>query len=226
MRGEMAPIGVVYGLDYLALRPAYHVKLHIDWDRTQDIMDKTYGHEGLFTSDPDPGHGREAGGQPRHRRSRSDTFVPEDEGGTVTERRDAAVARVRDMITDAFFESSIDPLRAGAGRLGQGGRHHQVVLTAALRADGRVLLQEDALLADRTRSGSTSTSPSASRIKRSMYPQGHLSGLFRVLGAGARSQSPRDRGRRRRSVVQAAQGARDLARRLRRTIRCARSTPR
>ena len=49
MRGEMAPIGVVYGLDYLALRPAYHVKLKIDWERTQDFMDKTYGHEGLFT---------------------------------------------------------------------------------------------------------------------------------------------------------------------------------
>ena len=41
MRGEMAPIGVVYGLDYLALRPAYHVKLKIDWDRVQDIMDTT-----------------------------------------------------------------------------------------------------------------------------------------------------------------------------------------
>ena len=50
MRGEMAPIGIVYGLDYLALRPAYHVKLKIDWDRVQDIMDTTYGHEGLFTS--------------------------------------------------------------------------------------------------------------------------------------------------------------------------------
>ncbi len=31
-----SPIGVVYRLDYLALRPAYHVRLAVKWDRVQE----------------------------------------------------------------------------------------------------------------------------------------------------------------------------------------------
>ena len=78
MRGEMAPIGVVYSLDYLALRPAYHVKLKIDWDRVQDIMDTTFGHEGLFT-DIQIQDTVEKLEDERAIVFEADTFVPEDD---------------------------------------------------------------------------------------------------------------------------------------------------
>jgi hypothetical protein len=182
MRGEMAPIGVVYGLDYLALRPAYHVKLKINWDRVQDIIDTTYGHEGLFTSIQIQDTVEKLV-EERVIEFEADTFVPEDEGGTVLQRRDAAVARVRDMITDAFFESSIDPLRqapdgwdkavdiiksfspqrqAPSGVFSYKSTHYS-------RTDQKRL---DVDFSERT------------TIKRSIYPQGHLSGLFRVFGQG------------------------------------------
>ena len=32
LKGEMSPIGIVYALDYLALRPAYNVSVNVDWD--------------------------------------------------------------------------------------------------------------------------------------------------------------------------------------------------
>jgi hypothetical protein len=182
MRGEMAPIGIVYGLDYLALRPAYHVKLKIDWDRLQDILDTTYGHEGLFTSVQIQDTVEKLEEQ-RVIEFEADTFVPEDEGGSLTERRDAAVARVRDMITDAFFESSIDPLRQApdgwdkaANLIKSFSPQRQTPLGVFSykkmhysRIDKKRL---DVDFSERT------------TIKRSIYPQGHLSGLFRVFGQG------------------------------------------
>jgi hypothetical protein len=182
MRGEMAPIGVVYGLDYLALRPAYHVKLSIDWDRVQDFMDTNYGHEGLFTSIQIQDTVEKLEDE-RAIVFEADTFVPEDEGGSITERRDAAVARVRDMITDAFFESSIDPLRqapdgwdkaAGIVKSFAPQRFAPMGVfsykkTHYSRIDAKRL---DVDFSERI------------TLKRSIYPQGHLSGLFRALGDG------------------------------------------
>ena len=149
MRGELAPIGVVYGLDYLALRPAYHVKLKIDWDRVQDIMDTNYGQEGLFTS--------RSRSRTRSKSSRTSASSSV-RGGHVRARgrrrqhhraaRRSSRARARHDHRRVLRE--LDRSAApGARRMGQGGRHHQVVLAAALRADGRLLLQEDALFAHR-----------------------------------------------------------------------------
>ena len=182
MRGEMAPIGVVYGLDYLALRPAYHVKLKIDWDRVQDFMDTTYGHESLFT-DIQIQDSVDKLVEQRAIEFEADTFVPEDEGGTVIERRDAAIARVRDMIKDAFFESSLNPLHQAPDgwdkavdvikefsprRVSPLGVF-SYKKTHYTRIDHKRL---DVDFSERT------------TIKRTIYPQGHLSGLFRVFGQG------------------------------------------
>src|SRR5262249_30104021 len=42
LQGEMSPIGVVYSLDYLALRPAYQVHVDVDWDRVQKHLDEHF----------------------------------------------------------------------------------------------------------------------------------------------------------------------------------------
>jgi hypothetical protein len=183
IRGELAPIGVAYRLDYLALRPAYHVKLSIDWDRVQDILDTTYGHEGLFT-DIQIKDTVEQLMEKQVVRFEIDTFVSEDEGGTVIERRDAAAARVRDMITSAFFESSLDPLHEPpdgwdkAARMIKSFSPQRVSAAAGVfsyrkthykRMDSKQL---DVDFSERT------------TIKRSIYPQGHLSGMFRLFRDG------------------------------------------
>ncbi|MFI5959352.1 hypothetical protein [Cryptosporangium sp. NPDC051539] len=179
---EMSPIGVVYGLDYLALRPAYHVRLSIDWDRTQDILDTTFGHESLFT-DVQIQDAVEKLEEQRAIVFETDTFVPEDDTNSVLERRDAAVARARDMITDAFFVSSIDPLREEPDGWDKA---RDVIKSFSPRRAGPVGVfsyrkthysRIDRKRLDVDLSESTT-------IKRTIYPQGHLSGLFRLLGAG------------------------------------------
>lgn len=182
MRGEMAPIGVVYGLDYLALRPAYHVKLKIDWDRVQDIMDTQYGHEGLFTSIQIQDTVEKLEDE-RVIVFEADTFVPEDEGGSITERRDAAVARVRDMITDTFFESSIDPLRQAPD--GWDKAVSVIKSFSPQRVSPFGVFSYKKTHYSRTDSKRLDVDFSErTTIKRSIYPQGHLSGLFRAFGQG------------------------------------------
>ena len=211
MRGEMAPIGVVYGLDYLALRPAYHVKLKIDWDRVQDIMDTTYGHEGLFTVDPDPGHGREARRGARHqvrgRHLRARGRGRDDHRAARRGRR----ARARHDHGRVLRELDRSAPR-GAGRLGQGGR-------ASSSRSPRSASRRSASSPTRRRTTRGSIKKrldvdfsERTTIKRSIYPQGHLSGLFRAFGEGLDPDPAGHQRQCRRPVVQAAQGARDLAR--------------
>ncbi|KUN52663.1 hypothetical protein AQJ46_50745 [Streptomyces canus] len=183
MAGAMSPIGVVYSLDYLALRPAYHIRLSVDWDRSQDILDTAFGHEGLVDS-AQIQDVCERLIEDRVIQFEADTFVPEDdESGTLVERRDAAVARVRDMITDAFFEASLDPLRKppdGWDKAREVIRSFSPQRSTPLgvfsykkthysRVDSKRL---DVDFSERTTS------------KRTMYPQGHLAGLFQASGAG------------------------------------------
>src|SRR5262249_11258482 len=106
MQGEMSPIGIVYSLDYLGLRPAFNVHLNIDWDRVQKALDEQFGVDTLFTSVQIDN----AVDKLIERRAIEldvDTFVPEGEDtSTIISDRDRAVNEVRDMITNAFFAAS------------------------------------------------------------------------------------------------------------------------
>ncbi|MGV0025424.1 hypothetical protein [Phormidesmis priestleyi] len=177
LQGEMSPIGIVYSLDYLALRPAYSVRLKVDWDRVQKHLDEHFGIDAIFVSvDIDT-----AVDELIEKRAivlEADTFIPEGEDDAVLGRRDQAVNEVREMIIDAFFEPSIDPVKEEedgwdkaanfadrVSRLGvQGGFSYKK--TDYTRIDRKSL---DVNISERT------------TVKRSIYPQGHLSGLSRVI---------------------------------------------
>ena len=110
MQGEMSPIGVVYSLEYLALRPAYNVRLSINWERVQKHMEEHFGVNSLiFSAGIDKIVDELV--DDRVIVLEADTFVPEgdDEEGVTTGRRDQAMNQVREMITDAFFTPSLDP---------------------------------------------------------------------------------------------------------------------
>ena len=147
------------------------------------LLDTTYGHEGLFT-DIQIQDTVEKLIEQQEIRFEVDTFVSEEEGGTALERRDAATARVRDMITSAFFDSSLDPLHEPPDGWDKAARYYQVLLTAA-RVVGirRVLLSKDPLQADgfetpRRRFLGTDDHQALD------LPAGHLSGMFRLFRDG------------------------------------------
>ena len=179
MQGEVLPVGVVYSLDVYALRPAYQVSLDVDWDRVQTRLDESFSSDFLvFSSDI-----RAVVDKLVDERAivlDVDTFVPEgtkeDEGALAG--RDRAVSAVYGMITDAFFKPSVDPapLKDGwddalelvedLGRVG-----HDSFSYSRLdhtRIDRKRL---DVHLRERT------------TVKRTVYPQGHLSSFVAELSA-------------------------------------------
>lgn len=184
LAGNMAPVGVVYSLQFLGLRPAYSVHLHVDWDRVQKHMDEHFGVDTLFTS-VDIDNAVDELIEKKYILLEADTFVPEGEDtASIISSRDRALNEVRDMITDAFFTSSIDPVKPRAGdwdkAMQVAGRVGALIATGGwggvgtfsyakqnyTRIDQKVL---EVNIRERT------------TVERSIYPQGHLTGLFQVL---------------------------------------------
>ncbi|MCP8937643.1 hypothetical protein NK718_03890 [Alsobacter sp. SYSU M60028] len=193
LKTEMAPVLVVYSLDYAILRPAFSVRLHIDWDRVQDRLDEQFGHEGLFDS-VQIGEAVDKLVENQAIVLEMDNFVPEagDEGQSNAAKFEAAKARVQEMITSAFFQPSLQPDRprpdgwdkateliGDLNRMGQqaamGGGIGAIIGTFSYshqhysRMDKRRL---DVTISERT------------ATIRTIYPQGHLAGLFKELRAG------------------------------------------
>ncbi len=184
LQGEMSPIGVVYSLDYLALRPAYAVRLNVDWDRVQKHMDEHFG-AAVFFSSVEIDKAVDELVDKRVIVLEADTFVPEGEDASgIISRRDQALNEVRDMITNAFFEPSLNPVQPaqdGWDRASFVAQRAAAIATTGgwgavasfsyrkmdyKRIDRKIL---NVTMSERT------------TVKRSIYPQGHLTGLFRVL---------------------------------------------
>src|SRR5262249_12440033 len=178
LQGEMSPIGVVYSLDYLALRPAYQVHVDVDWDRVQKHLDEHFKVDVLVFS-ADIEKVVDSLIESRVIQIDVDTFVPEGEDTTaVLGRRDQAVNDVRDMITEAFFKPGLDPMQDDTA---SNVANFIERLHDATRAPARVFTYQKV---DRTRIDKKTlnvTMNERTTIKRTIYPQGHLAGLFRTL---------------------------------------------
>jgi hypothetical protein len=184
LAGELAPIAVVYSLQYAGLRPAYSVRVHADWNRVQQHLEEAFGVDELFFSaDIDTVVDKLI--ESRVIELRVDSYIPPGEDATdLLARLDRATNEVRDHVIDTFFEPSIDPihkerdgwdkalqvaqrlalLHATGGWSGLGGfTYKKIDIT---RVDRKVL---DMNMTER------------STVLRQVYPQAHLSGLFRGL---------------------------------------------
>ncbi len=188
MRGEIQPIAVIYSLEFVGLRPAFRVHLHVDWERVQTHLDDSF-HAGFLFFSTDIEKVVDKLIEDRVISLEIDTFVTDSDGGKdIAGDRDKAVAEVYDMIKNTFFESSLappDPSKPSTleqvegaaasigGLIATGGvsglacfSYKKVDLT---RTDKKVL---DVNLSERT------------SVQRTIYPQAHLSGLFQTLAHG------------------------------------------
>lgn len=189
--GEIMPVAVIYSLDFLGLRPAYSIRLNIDWDRVQKHMDESFSFGFIFSS-TEIGKAVDELIDNRAIVLESDTFVPE--GGDtqgIIDRRDAALAQVRNMITDAFFSPSLPPWTPEkkpdweraietAGKA--------AIIGAAMAGAGPAGMLATASFSykkmDYTRVDRKILNVNFSErvtIKKSIHPQGHLAGLFKLL---------------------------------------------
>ncbi len=182
--GEMSPIGVVYSLEYLALRPAYSVRLNVNWERVQTRLDETFGGGFLFVSTQIENMVDKLI-EERAIVIEADTFVPEGEDSAgIINRRDAAIDQVRDMVTDAFFQPSLNPQREAAD--GWDKAEHLAKTASAIGATGGwgslgSFTYKKLNYTRIDRKTLNMTFNERTTVKRTIYPQGHLAGLFRPL---------------------------------------------
>jgi hypothetical protein len=181
IQGEITPIGIVYSLDYLALRPAYSVKLHVDWDRVQKHLDERFSADSLFFSiDIDKVIDELI--ENRTIVIEADTFVPEGEDtSSIIKNKDLALNEVRDMVTDAFFKPSLDPIKKEEDGWDKALDAFDRSIMIASRGPGAMFSYQKV---DMTRIDKKILNANISErttVRRSIYPQGHLSGIMRDL---------------------------------------------
>jgi hypothetical protein len=183
LQGEMSPIGVVYSLDYLALRPAYSVRVRADWDRVQHHLQESFGFDLLIVSSQSDTIVDELI-ENRVIELEVDTFVVEgEETSDLTGRRDLAVADVREMVLETFFEPSLEPINHGQPGW-QDGIHTAQSIGRLLATSGWGVPTFKLRNVDITRIDKKTLNVNMRErvaVKRNIYPQGHLAGIFRTL---------------------------------------------
>lgn len=187
--GAILPIAVIYSLEFLGLRPAYHVTLKIDWDRLQDHLDETFGADVMFFS-TEISETVDELIEKRVIEFGADSFFEEEGNDALVARRDAAVGQVRQMITEAFFTPSIPPWTPAEksdwekaldaiGELGTKG--------AAIAAGGGGATSNASFSYKRThytRIDKKSLDVNFSErttVKRTIHPQGHLAQVLSLI---------------------------------------------
>lgn len=184
LEGEMTPIGIVYSLRYLGLRPAYTVQLKADWSRVQKHFEESFGVDTpIFSSQIDTAVDKLI--EDRVIEIEVDQLITEDEDpGGVIDRMDQAVAQVREMVTDAFFQPSLEPEKEKPDGWDKAAgfveRISRVGATGGMGGDALFSYKK----VDYTRIDKKSLNVRFNEriaVQRSIYPQGHLSGLFRTL---------------------------------------------
>lgn len=110
MKDNRLPVGVIYSLDYFALRPAFTVKVSVDWDRVQTHFEESFGVSSLFY-EQDVSTVVDSLIESRVIQIDVDSFLPEGEdAGSWVGRRDQAIIELKDMVLENFFEPSLDPM--------------------------------------------------------------------------------------------------------------------
>jgi hypothetical protein len=184
MQGMLSPIGIIYELDFLALRPAFSVKVTADWNRVQHHLDESFNSSFLFfSSQIDTVVDKLI--EDRVIQIDVDTFVPEGEDDSVTQDRDRAVNEVREMVKSTFFESSIPPPTPGQpDGWDKAGKFLSNLSTLAVSGGISSTASFGYRKIDMTRIDQKSlnmTFNERTTIRRQVYPQGHLAGLFNVI---------------------------------------------
>ena len=192
---ELMPIGIVYSLDFHALRPAFSVRIHADWNRVQTHLEESFKVDVVvFSSEVDTIVDKLIEDQVVT--IEVDSFLPEDEdAGSWVGRRDQAIDQFKDMVLENFFRPSIEPMKEEKDGWDKAADFAERL--ALLGATGGwsgaakfSYVKKDLTRIDQKRANLTMNERVT--VKRSIYPQATLKGLAGLL-RGADGQVDRSR---------------------------------
>lgn len=193
LHGELMPIGVVYSLDFHALRPAFSVRISADWNRVQTHLQESFSTDIMFAStEIDTVVDKLVEDQVVL--IEVDTFLPEgDDAGSWVGRRDDAIKQFKDMVLENFFKPSLEPLKEekdGWDRATD--TAERLALLGATGGWGGVAkfsyVKQDITRIDQKRANLRMNERIT--VKRSIYPQASIKGLARVLRDAAGQIDP------------------------------------
>ena len=185
LQGQLAPIAVIYSLQFLALRPAFHVHLTADWNRVQTYLDSQYSGGFLFFSSSIEKTVDKLI-EDKVINIQVDTFVTEsDLGSTGTSDRDRAVAECYELVKTNFFESSLPPPNPNQpDNWSKANQTFNNVSDIALTGGAAALACFSYKSVDLSRTDQKSLNfdlTERTAVLRTIYPQAHLSGLLAEL---------------------------------------------
>jgi hypothetical protein len=181
---EITGIGIIYSLDFLALRPAFQVKVTADWDRVQTHFEESFSVGVLFSS-IEIGEVVDKLVEDRVINIEVDSFLPEgEEDAGWIGHREEALNDFKDMVTRSFFEPSVDPLKPEESDWAdevQTASQVGLLLATGGWAGAASFSYKKFDMTRIDRKSINLTMNERVTVRRSIYPQAHLSGLFRLL---------------------------------------------
>jgi hypothetical protein len=187
LKGVLQPIGIVYSLDFLALRPAFSVRVTADWNRVQNHLEDSFKASVFFLStEVDKVVDKLIEDQVI--KIEVDTFIPEDENSAnIISDRDKAVNEVKEMIFQTFFQPSLNPVKQEKDGWDKAQDTAMMLSTLAVTGGWASVASLSYKHADLTRIDQKRFNFSMTErttMRRSIYPQAHLQGLTRILRTG------------------------------------------
>ena len=112
LQSNISGVGVIYALHFYALRPAYNVKVSVDWERVQTHFEESFSGRLIILS-TDVAEVVDELIEDRVVLIEVDTFLPEgDDAGSWVGNRNKAIEEFKSMITETFFTPVTPPGRA------------------------------------------------------------------------------------------------------------------
>jgi hypothetical protein len=181
--GTILPVGVVYELEFAALRPAYQFKVTADWQRVQTHFEEMSNNRVLFFStEIDKAIDKLVEDQVI--KIEADNFVPAgDEQALLTDPK-KLLDQVKDMVIQTFFKPTLNPADHGKDGWDRATDVATELSTLAVTGGWAGVATFSYRKVDLTRIDDKHLDVEVQErtaVRRKIYPQAHLEGLTRVL---------------------------------------------
>lgn len=180
IRDEMLPIGVVYSLEYVGLRPAYKIRVKADWDRVQKHFEETESVNVPLIASSTIEKVIDELVEKQFITIEGDLLVAdEDDSGGAAGRYESAMAQVRELVFENFFTPSLEPMERQTGDgIDDFGR---VLRTIATHGMSSVWERKEVDITRIDRKKLNIDMSERTSVIRQIYPQGHLPGIVRAI---------------------------------------------